>query len=255
MTGPAGALVLLAAAVLLSRGPALATARMRTLSTDPADDSSSYRLVVAKLPGQVVTTALCAGSALAAAAHVGYAAAPVLPALAGMLAGGAVGSLRSRTVGERQRHARTAALVESVGALAADLRAGQHPGEARAALATGAAAAAPIAYRPVAAVWVVSERSGAPAAAVLDRVEQDLRSRQRQQREVAAQLAGARSTAALLAGLPILGLGLGSAMGARPVEVLLGTPTGQVALTVGAGLEALGILWTSRIVARAEGPR
>ena len=46
-----------------------------------------------------------------------------------------------------------------------------------------------------------SERSGAPAAAVLDRVEQDLRTKARQRREVTAQLAGARSTAALLAAL------------------------------------------------------
>ena len=107
----------------------------------------------------------------------------------------------------------------------------------------------------MAAVWTVSERSGAPAAAVLDRVEQDLRTAERQRREVAAQLAGARSTAALLAVLPLLGIGLGAAMGAQPLHVLFGTGRGQVALLVGAGLDALGLLWTARIVAAAGGER
>jgi tight adherence protein B len=70
---------------------------------------------------------------------------------------------------------------------------------------------------------------------------------------VAAQLAGARSTAALLAVLPLLGIGLGAAMGARPLHVLLGTERGQVAMLVGAGLDALGLLWTARIVKAAGG--
>jgi tight adherence protein B len=42
-------------------------------------------------------------------------------------------------------------------------------------------------------------------------------------------------------------------MGARPLHVLLGTSRGQVALLVGAGLDALGLLWTARIVAAAGG--
>ena len=105
------------------------------------------------------------------------------------------------------------------------------------------------------AVWAVSERSGAPAAAVLDRVEQDLRARQQQGREVAAALAGARSTGTLLAVLPLLGIGLGAGMGAHPITVLLGQPRGQMALMLGIALEALGVLWTSRIIAAAEDSR
>lgn len=141
--------------------------------------------------------------------------------------------------------------MESVGALTADLRAGQRPAVALAAPGAGPAAA----YRSVAAVWAVSDRSGASAATVLDRVEEDLRARQAQDREVTAQLAGARSTAALLAVLPALGVALGAAMGARPLAVLLGDTRGQVALLTGVGLDAVGVLWTSRIVAAASGPR
>ena len=101
----------------------------------------------------------------------------------------------------------------------------------------------------------MSERSGAPAAAVLDRVEHDLRAREAQHREIAAQLAGARSTAGLLAVLPVLGIGLGAAMGARPLAILLGEPRGQLALVVGVVLEASGVLWTARIVTAAQGTR
>ena len=104
-------------------------------------------------------------------------------------------------------------------------------------------------------MWTVSERSGAPAAAVLDRVEQDLRARQGQRREVAAALAGAQSTGILLAVLPLLGIGLGAGMGARPLTVLLAHPRGQVALLTGVVLDALGVLWTSRIIAAAEDSR
>jgi tight adherence protein B len=171
---------------------------------------------------------------------------PVLPVLAGMLAGGAGGSLLASATDARERGKQDAALVEWVGALAADLRAGRQPVELIA-----DRDAAHLQSPAVAAVWTVSERSGAPAAAVLDRVEQDLRTGVRHRQEISAQLAGARSTAALLAVLPLLGIGLGMAMGARPLHTLLGTGRGQVALLVGTGLDALGLLWTARIVAAA----
>jgi Flp pilus assembly protein TadB len=42
-------------------------------------------------------------------------------------------------------------------------------------------------------------------------------------------------------------------MGARPLDVLFVAPAGQAALVVGVGLDAVGVLWTSRIVGRAGG--
>ncbi len=72
---------------------------------------------------------------------------------------------------------------------------------------------------------------------------------------MAAALAGARSTGTLLAVLPLLGIGLGAGMGAHPIAVLLAQPRGQVALVAGVVLEALGVLWTSRIIASAEDTR
>jgi tight adherence protein B len=230
--------------------PSTATARLRAL--DGGADSSRLRgrRIAARLRSGTGLLMATGGTILGVVAHFGFGAPlPVLPVLAGMLAGGAAGVLVAGSVAARDRRRRDAALVESVGALAADLRAGRQPADVMAA----DAGAAHLTSAAVAAVWTVSEESGAPAAAVLDRVEQDLRTRERQRREVAAQLAGARSTAALLAVLPLLGIGLGAAMGARPLHVLFGTGRGQVALLVGAGLDALGLLWTARIVAGAGG--
>jgi tight adherence protein B len=203
-------------------------------------------------PGRIgaIAAAMAGGAVLGAWSRFGFGQdVPALPAMAGLAAAATGAVVLSKNAADRRRRRDAVELVESIGMLAADLRAGQRPAEALHALDDGAAAG----HRAVLAVWAVSERSGAPAATVLDRVEQDLRAREAQRREVAAQLAGARSTAGLLALLPVLGIGLGAAMGARPLTVLLGQPRGQLALVAGVGLEAAGVLWTARIVTAAQG--
>jgi tight adherence protein B len=105
----------------------------------------------------------------------------------------------------------------------------------------------------VAAAWRVSASSGASLSEVLDRVETDLRADIAHLRMVDAELAGPRATAMLLAALPVLGLGLGSTMGAHPVHVLLHTLPGQLAMVIGVGLDALGVWWTGRIIGSAQG--
>jgi tight adherence protein B len=239
------ALLLLGVSMVLVRAPSPAVVRWRGLRAAPA----VRRTVRPALPRLGPGLAAVVGAGLVGGwARVGYGAAvPVLPAVAGAVAGATAAVVVGRLVADRARRRNAGALVESVGALAADLRAGQP---------SAAVAGSPVArHRSVAAVWAVSETSGASAAAVLDRVEEDLRIRRDQQREVDAQLAGARSTAALLAVLPGLGIGLGVAMGARPLAVLLGEPRGQVALVAGVLLDAVGVLWTNRIIAAAGGPR
>ena len=235
-----------------------ATVRLRALTGGPARPPAlvsprrslraGNRLV---LPAMAAATVTGASASILSGARL-----PVLPATAGAIAGAAASFVAGRATSSRRRQREKAALAELVGALAADLRAGQQPAHALAALRTADPRAGLLhGSVALAAVWAVSERSGAPAAAVLDRVEEDLRATARQQREVGAQLAGARSTAGLLALLPLLGIGLGAAMGADPLYVLLGTPAGQLALLVGVGLDAAGLLWTSRIVAAAGGDR
>ncbi len=56
----------------------------------------------------------------------------------------------------------------------------------------------------------------------------------------------------MLALLPLLGLGLGIAVGGDPVGWLLGTAWGWGCLIVGLGLTLLGLAWAGRIVSRTE---
>jgi tight adherence protein B len=64
----------------------------------------------------------------------------------------------------------------------------------------------------------------------------------------AAEVAGPRLSGYLLAALPVLGLLLGTGMGADPVAVLVSTGLGQVLLVVGVGLSCAGLRWIARIV-------
>ncbi|WP_430739293.1 type II secretion system F family protein, partial [Streptomyces alboniger] len=94
---------------------------------------------------------------------------------------------------------------------------------------------------------------GAGLAAGLERLEGALRSERDQRADLRAQLAGARSTAVMLAGLPVLGLLMGSALGAEPLRVLLHTGAGLGCLAAGGVLEGVGVWWALRIVRGAEG--
>jgi tight adherence protein B len=105
----------------------------------------------------------------------------------------------------------------------------------------------------LAAACEVSERLGAPLADLLDRVESDLRNAERVRAAVAAQTSGARASAALLATLPVAGIGLGYAMGARPGHALLHTPLGAACALGALLLQSAGLGWTGRLCRSAVG--
>ncbi|WP_406240844.1 type II secretion system F family protein [Streptomyces anulatus] len=104
----------------------------------------------------------------------------------------------------------------------------------------------------MAACWRVAVDGGAGLATGLERLEATLREDRRRREELRAQLAGAWSTVVVLALLPVAGLGLGAALGADPLRVLLHTPGGLACLAVGAFLEAAGLYWACRIVRGGE---
>ena len=201
---------------------------------------------------------------------------------------GAVGTATSITTRRRllELHAarstrkraavRRAELTELLGALASELRTGADPRAAVHAAAEGltnlgvirAAAAAPAADVPatltalarepggaaarhLAVAWAVAERSGCGLAGPVSRLHAAELARERLRREVAAQLAGPRATARLLAALPLIGLAMGSGLGADPTGFLTGTPPGRVCLVTGLGLVALGVAWTRAITRSA----
>jgi tight adherence protein B len=204
----------------------------------------------------------------------------VLPAVAGA-AGVPVLRRMRRAAGERRaRERRADAVIALCSAIAGEVRAGRQPGEALLCAARegeglgggqatvlaaarfggdvpGALAAA--AREPgadgllgLAACWRVAVDRGAGLAAGLDRLEGALRAERDQRADLRAQVAGARATAVMLAGLPALGLLLGTALGADPLRVLLHTGAGLGCLLAGAVLEGLGTWWAMRIVRGAE---
>ena len=93
----------------------------------------------------------------------------------------------------------------------------------------------------------LADRTGAPLAELLERIEADARATDRGLASAAAQAAGARATAWLLAGLPLGGIGLGYAIGVDPVAVLLHTPVGGAGAIAAVVLQAGGLLWAERL--------
>lgn len=180
------------------------------------------------------------------------------------------------------RHAATrrrAAVADLADALASELRAGASPRAALqraaqdepmlavlAAVARSPASDVPSALREVGALpggggagdlavaWLVCESTGGGLATPAARLAGALRDDAQVRREVAAQLAGPKATAALLAMLPVFGLVMGAGLGADPLHLLLGTPAGPALLGPGLALELIGVLWTVLIARRAAPP-
>jgi tight adherence protein B len=205
-----------------------------------------------------------------------------LPLLAGACAVPLVLRWLRRSVGVREAERREGAVVELCGAVAGELRAGRPPEQAL--LAAGASAVRELGeagsavlaaarfggdvpdalrraarfpgaggLRWVAACWQVAVEDGAGLAEGLERIAGALRAERGQREDLAAQLAGSRATAAVLALLPLFGLLMGSAMGADPLGVLLHSPAGAVCLVVGGLLEWAGLAWVAFLVRAAEG--
>lgn len=100
--------------------------------------------------------------------------------------------------------------------------------------------------------WAVSERYGASLSTMLRHVLGVCRQQRRAEQQLRAQLAAPQAGAKLLAGLPILGLGLGFLLGANPISWLLGSAVGLAVLVIAICFEGAGLWWVSRIVKKAK---
>lgn len=200
---------------------------------------------------------------------------PLVIAMAGGLLPLGWQRLRTNRRRNRQRDAREAAVAELTFALAGELRAGRTPSEAlraaattagplsdaclaaSAAVAAGGSAAAELEMasrlpgatrlRSVAAAWRVTESAGGRVAVVLERLGEAMDRDDQVRRELDAALAAPKATMVLLAGLPMFGLGLGEAIGAHPIHLLLYTPIGWGLLAGAALLDTAGVVVTRRI--------
>ncbi|MDQ7908358.1 hypothetical protein RB614_27905 [Phytohabitans sp. ZYX-F-186] len=178
--------------------------------------------------------------------------------VAGVVAGG-YGVIGVRVV-LRRRSARAAAALrtrslDALCGLAADLRAGLATGGAPSSASSVHPLAAPAAIEDrrmaqlAEAAWRLAERTGAPIADLVERIEADARAMDRASASAAAQAAGARATAWLLAALPVGGIALGYSIGADPLAVLLHTPIGAACAVGAIALQAVGLAWADRLAA------
>lgn len=104
----------------------------------------------------------------------------------------------------------------------------------------------------LARAWQVSTRTGAPLAPALEHVAEALTADTALRRLVAGELSAPRATGRVMAVLPLLGIGIGYAIGGDPLEFLLATAWGWGCLVVGVGLAAAGALWIEALASRAE---
>jgi tight adherence protein B len=207
--------------------------------------------------------------------------APVAPVLTGgaAAAGAVAWRVRLMRVAARQRTAAAAATIEVTVALAAELRAGRTTAQALGAVADVAGPLAPTLRRActaaelggdaaaalrdaaslpgcerlswVAAAWAVADAAGGRVALALERIAEAMDRDDEVRQELDAALAAPRATMTLLAGLPVLGVLLGQAMGARPMHFLAGRPLGWGLVALAAALDTCGVLVTRTIVRRA----
>lgn len=160
----------------------------------------------------------------------------MLAAYAGVLVHGVLRGHAARIARREHRHR-----VDRLGGLAAELRAGAITP------APALSAGTDRIDQLVGAATRLAERTGAPLADLLERIEADTRAMDRGQAAAAAQAAGARATAWLLAGLPVGGIALGYAIGTDPLDVLLHTTIGAACAIGAVLLQVAGLAWADRL--------
>ncbi|MEV0527119.1 type II secretion system F family protein [Streptomyces sp. NPDC050439] len=247
------------------------------LGGEDAAGPSAWQRAMARVGGRVRHEwwALACGAAVALLGE------SVLPLVVGAAGVPLIRRVRRGRDARLAEERRATEVITLCGSLAGEVRAGRQPGEALRTVAAGTGAGLGEARAGVlaaarfggdvpgaledaarepgarglvglAACWRVAVDRGAGLAAGLERLEGALRVERDQRADLRAQLAGARSTAVMLAGLPVLGLLMGSALGAEPLRVLLHTGAGVGCLAVGGALEGAGVWWALRIVRGVE---
>lgn len=103
----------------------------------------------------------------------------------------------------------------------------------------------------LAACWRIAGSHGAGLARAIDALARHERESAAVRARLAAELAGPRASARMLAALPLVGLAMGVLMGADPLGFLLGG-IGLLCLLVAALLTGVGLLWGARITRTVE---
>lgn len=153
--------------------------------------------------------------------------------------------VRAFSVAADETHGTVAAAFRAVAArarLGADVPAGLR--------SAGGSSALPAHWDRLAVCWQLAAEHGLAMSTLMRAAQRDIAERQRFSARVTSSLAGARATAGILAGLPVLGVLLGQLIGAQPLRFLLNGQAGGWLLVVGTMLACGGLLWSDRITDR-----
>jgi Flp pilus assembly protein TadB len=97
----------------------------------------------------------------------------------------------------------------------------------------------------------LSSGTGSSINHALTQIAEKLMARRNQEQLIATELASTKATVFVLAGLPIMGAGMGLIIGTDSMSWLLVTAPGRICLVLGLGLELGGWLWIQRLLHRA----
>lgn len=272
---PALTLALLGAGLLAAPAPVLAQRRLEWLVAGRGSRPAPRRARrLPRLVRQALTDGWLGGAVagLLAGATVAVTAGRVPGVLAALTCWVLLRCLRLLAA-ERDGERRRAELAAAVGALQDEYAAGATVAAAFSAAATASGRFAAVLGRAatlagdgnevaaalradarlasLAVACAAAAGSGAPLSQPLAGVQADLAADQRTHRAVRTALAGPRGSALLLSALPLVGVAMGSGLGARPERVLLHTGAGLVALAVGVVLDLTGLAWTLTLSRRA----
>ena len=205
---------------------------------------------------------------------------PLTAVLAGAMVVATLAARRRRRSRQRRRLEEATALQAAMDVLVGELRVSAHPAAAFDVAATEVRGAVGVSLRSVAArarlgahvaaglhtvarrsamrshwerlavSWDLAQTHGLAIATLMRTAQRDIVERERFSARVNAGLAGARTTAAILAELPLLGVGLGQLIGAHPLGFLLSGGDGGWLLAAGVTLVCCGLLWSDRITDR-----
>ncbi len=252
----------LAAALFAGGRSNLVTTRLTPPSVNPTRPMSAGRLASGWPVASVCTLS---------AAVVGAAIAGPGGAIAGVVAVPTALRWRNKRVAAQTRRRREKDVEDSCVALAAELSAGMPPRQALNAVAddwpnlfASASRRSEVGGEPthelrasaeqpgaealvtVAAAWEVSERTGAGLSVVLAAVADSLRAENAVRRESESQLASVRTTARLMAVLPVATLLVFSGGDGSAVDFLTRTPYGLACLVLAGAFVAAGLFWVDR---------
>lgn len=130
-----------------------------------------------------------------------------------------------------------------------------HTSDVIAASASHVPARESTAWRALACVWQVADRSGAPVADCLVSLADSLRSLAETEREIDVALAGPLSTVRLISALPLVAIALGWCLGLDAPKVLVTTSIGAVCAGAGVALWCVGVAWGRHLIGRVQAVR